>query len=151
MVKSKAAFRAIRETVGMTQAALAAELGVQVRSVKRWEDQDAPQWPPEDAWDVLMGALGDQRTAVDFAVDRAMDLRDETGAGAVRLRYWADAADYAEHGTDSFNGIAGDWRMANANARAAAAALCEHGFEVDYADGAAADWRGDFADREPSD
>ena len=37
MARGKADFAALRETVGLTQAALAEELGVNPRSVKRWE------------------------------------------------------------------------------------------------------------------
>ena len=44
---NKAEFRAMREMVGMTQATLADALGVEVRSVKRWESPSAPQVPPE--------------------------------------------------------------------------------------------------------
>ena len=78
--RTKAGFRAAREGVGMTQHALARELGVEVRSVKRWESPDAPQVPPEDAWDVLDAALAAQRQAVAYALGKV----DEVAQGQRR-------------------------------------------------------------------
>lgn len=137
MIRGKTDFRAVRESVGMTQAALAAELGVQVRSIKRWESPEAPQQPPQDAWDVLVDAYEAQARAVAFAVDKAHELLAELPEGAeaeVCIPYWPDAAAYAARSTDSALGVAGDWRMANANARAAAAILRSRGLEVRFAD-----------------
>lgn len=46
MEKTKAALKALRETVGMAQRNLAAALGVEARSVKRWESAAAEGYPP---------------------------------------------------------------------------------------------------------
>lgn len=136
MIRSKANFRAARESVGLTQAALASELGVQVRSVKRWESPEAPQRPPADAWRILQDAYDAQWEAVEAAVAKAEQIRAERGEpAAVRIRYWPDAESYLERSTDSALGVAGDWRMANANARAAALALRGRGFAVEFVDG----------------
>ena len=133
-MRTKAEFRAIRETVGMTQAALADELGVQERSVKRWEGKDAPQVPPEDAWDVLGAALDRQREVVLFALSKVYEISDEMGDEPIHvsLPYWSCAEDYEASFTDAANGIHGDWRMANANARVLAAILWAEGVEVEW-------------------
>ena len=135
-MRSKAAFRATREMVGMTQAALADELGVEVRSVKRWESPSAPQVPPHDAWAILDAALERQREVVMFALGKVHDVMDETGGApqAVALPYWASAEDYLANSTDGMLGVAGDWRMANANARALACTLWADGLEVAWGD-----------------
>ena len=130
----KAAFHAIRELTGLTQAALAAALGVEVRSVKRWESPRAPQLPPGEAWDYVAGALSRQREVVRFALDKVHDVTDEQGAppDEVSLPYWSGADDYGERSTDAAMGVAGDWRMANANARALASALWAEGVHVTW-------------------
>ena len=131
-MRNKAEFRAIREAVGMTQAALADELGVEARSVKRWESPAAAQQPPQDAWDVLDAALDRQREFVGFALDKVHDVMDETGGApqSVVLTYWANADEYEAASTDAAMGVDGDWRMANANARALAAILWAEGVDV---------------------
>lgn len=136
-MRNKPEFRAIREMVGMTQAALADELGVEVRSVKRWESPTAAQQPPQDAWDVLDAALERQREVVGFALDKVHDVMDETGGApqAVVLPYWANADEYAVASTDAAMGVAGDWRMANANERALAAILWSEGIDVAWSNG----------------
>lgn len=130
-MQSKAEFRAIRELVGMTQASLADALGVQERSVRRWESEDAPQLPPDEAWQLLWSAEERQGQVIDFALRKV----DESGAKLVRLPYWASQRDYSEHSTDAAHGIEGDYRMANANARALATILSGEGIEVEFVDG----------------
>lgn len=128
-MRTKTEFRAIREMCGITQAALARELGVEVRSVKRWESDAAPQQPPQDAWDVLDRALDVQRQVVDFALAQV----DESAAPAVRLPYWANADEYADRSTDAELGVSLDgesFRRANANVRALAAVLMAEGTPI---------------------
>lgn len=132
-IHTKAAFRAIRETVGMTQQAFADELGVKVLSVKRWESPDKPQQAPADAWFVLNDALRIQRQVVASAVAKAEESEREVGGRlAVTLPYWTSQEDY-----DLCNGPydGGDWRMANANMRMVAFALHERGFTVKWLGG----------------
>ena len=130
-MRTKAEFHATREMVGMTQAALAKRLGVEVRSVKRWESESAPQQPPQAAWDVLDAALNVQCEVIDYALGKV----EQSGATSVRLPYWASADDYAERSTDAALGVALDadsWRMANANSRAIAAILMLDGIAVTW-------------------
>ena len=138
MERSKAAFRATRETVGMTQAALARELGVEVRSVKRWESPEATQVPPEDAWAVLDGSLAAQRLVVAYAVGRVDAVAESRGTypKSVALPYWTSQRAY-DAGHQPQDG--GDWRMANANNRLVAFALHERGIAVEWTDSPARD------------
>lgn len=128
---TKAAFKATRELVGMTQAALARELAVEVRSVKRWESELAPQQPPEAAWAILERAREQQRKVVAYG----LELAKSSGASTVRMPYWASEADFISWSTDADFGLDSDWHMANANLRAAAVLLEDHGFEVEWVDG----------------
>ena len=138
---TRAEFRALRESVGMTQQRLADTLGVQVRSVKRWEQENDEGWyePPADAWDVLYDALDAQEKAILEAVKAVVAIEREQGAAPdhVDVAYWLNADDYAEHSTDAAYGVAGDWRMANANARAVATVLRRRGLDVRFANPAA--------------
>lgn len=133
-MRTKAEFRAIRETVGMTQAHLASMLGVEVRSVKRWENPDAPQVPPQDAWDLVDEAAASQRAALDAMIDQAAKAAAEHGElSAVALPYWASQSAYdAGH----YSGADGaDWRMVNATSRLAAVELGRRGIAVRWGDG----------------
>ena len=132
--RTLAEFRAIRETVGMTQGMLAAELGVEARSVRRWESPSAPQVPPQDAWDVLDYALTNQRHAVAAALGEVDRMAQERVAypDHVTLPYWPSQAAYdVGHYVDD----GGDWRMANATNRMLAYALHERGINVEWIDG----------------
>lgn len=131
MRRTKTEFRAIRELTGITQAALARTLGVEVRSVKRWESDAAPQYPPADAWAALDAALDAQRQVVDYALSKI----DELDAPAVRLPYWSSAEEYAAKSTDAALGVPMDaesYRRANANLRAIAAVLMAEGTPVTW-------------------
>lgn len=139
-MRSKAEFRALRELTGVTQAQLAKLLHVEVRSVKRWESEAAPQNAPEDAWAVLDGAMARQRLAVETALDRIDAIEDESGVPpeSVMLPYWSSAEEYAEYSTDAALGVETDsdsWRMANASNRALAAVLMAEGVPVVWKSG----------------
>ena len=58
MKKTKAAFRAIREECGLTQQDIADEAGVQILSVKRWENTKEDHQPPDDVWQWLLALRG---------------------------------------------------------------------------------------------
>jgi transcriptional regulator with XRE-family HTH domain len=129
-VRTKAEFAAIRESVGMTQTALARELGVEVRSVKRWESPAAPGYhAPDDAWDVLDRHLEMHDRAVAFALGKVDEIEAENGQPpqSVDVTYWRSQADYDALHCERDGG---DWRMANANARAVADALRAEGIAV---------------------
>jgi hypothetical protein len=132
--RTLAEFRAIRETVGMTQGMLADALGVEQRSVRRWESPTTPQVPPQDAWDVLDAALSAQRRGIAAALGKVDEVAQEYGGypESVALPYWSgqDAYDGGHYVDDG-----GDWRMANATSRLLAHALHERGIRVEWSDG----------------
>lgn len=134
MDRTKAEFRAIRETVGMTQGMLADALGVEQRSVRRWESPTNDYYPPQDAWDVLDAALSAQRRGIAAALGKVDELAQEHGScpESVVLPYWSgqDAYDEGHYVDDG-----GDWRMANATNRLLAHALRERGIRVEWSDG----------------
>lgn len=149
MDRTKAEFRALRETVGMTQGALAGEMGVQIRSVKRWENPDAPQEPPEEAWEVLDDAIEAQRRVVSYTLGKVDEIAEKRGdyPKAVAMPYWACSADYKKFHTVPDGG---DWRMANANLRLISFALHEKGIKVVWTDRPSDDEGSDSGkDKEP--
>ena len=73
---TKAAFRAMRETSGASQAALAEALGVNARTVKRWETPGQPE-PPHDAWCLVEAWHVDAVQGANWHVCRAEKLRDD--------------------------------------------------------------------------
>lgn len=128
--RTKADFAALRETVGLTQANLADDLGVQARSVRRWEQPGQEGYePPADAWDMLDSYADLQRQMVDHARETVM----RTGEGAghqpdeVVLTYYRSQEQYDELGRDE-----GWYGVANANARAVAAELARYGLSVRF-------------------
>lgn len=124
MKRSKADFKALRETIGMSQQALADSLHVDKRSIQRWEAPGNAWEPPADAWEVLDVARERQRWTVENALEIARS--PENIHAPVSLTYWKSQADYerAGHG--------GDYQMANANARMIAAILEDEGRAVSF-------------------
>lgn len=127
--RTKAALKALRETVGMTQRDLAGELGVDVRSVKRWESETSPNAAPDDAWRVLGEArevqLQQITSILEFARERV--ALSEREPAAFTLTYYRDQAQY-----DTSGRADGPFGVANANARAAADALEREGFAIEF-------------------
>lgn len=129
--RTKADFAALRESVGLTQANLADDLGVQARSVRRWEQPGQEGYePPEDAWDMLDSYADLQRQMVDHARETVMRTGEEAGhqPDEVVLTYYRSQEQYDELGRDE-----GWYGVANANARAVAAELARYGFSVRFA------------------
>lgn len=129
MGNTKAGFRALREQVGYSQQALADAMGVNVRSVKRWEHEGCPYDAPADAWELLEEQLDMQRRMTAYVVETAESAAKELGkdAVAIPITYYRDQTMYDEHGRDE-----GYFGVANANARAAGSALEQRGFVVEY-------------------
>ena len=122
MKRTKADFKALRELVGMSQQVLADALRVDKRSIQRWE-ADGNAWePPRDAWNVLDAARERQR----WVVDEALTIADENPRIPVNLTYWRAQGDFEQAGH------AGDYQMANANARLIAHVLESEGREVSF-------------------
>ena len=119
--RAKAEFRAMRETVGISQNALAAALGVQPRTLRRWEADEERWEPPEDAWEELDALRADQERVVGFAVRKALSIREEMGGepAEVVLPY--------PQGRDA------ETSMRRANARLCADRLRRHGLAVRFA------------------
>ncbi|OFK24394.1 hypothetical protein [Olsenella sp. HMSC062G07] len=132
--RPKAEFRALRETVGMTQGFLASVLMVGDRSVRRWEGPDDRYYPPDDAWDLVDAALRRQRRVVALALARVDETARERGGypDVVTLTYWPSDE---QHVAGSRVPDGGDWRMANANSRLIAFALRRRGVRVAWSDG----------------
>lgn len=123
---TKADFRAMREECGLTQQDAADALGVRVLTVKRWERPGFPE-PPDDAWAYLNSMRDRMVEMAEFAADKAVELSDETGAGAIALTYFRDQSQYDEAGRDG-----GPVGFANAVARLTASYLEVEGFYVEF-------------------
>lgn len=133
MERTKAAFRAKREMVGITQTMLAKKLGVESRSVRRWENLGETNQPPRDAWDILDKAKADQDDLVGAALDSLERIHKDTGSypSDYWLAYWTsqDQWDKYHVGPTKL-----DWRMANANNRRLASVLMDMGIDVEWTD-----------------
>lgn len=125
-MRSKAEFRALRESVGMSQADVAKKLGVTVRSVRRWETP-APEYrgAPDDAWELLDEAIKNQ----DAVVAGALDIAGALPGKAVQLTYYRDQTQFDLFGREPVD----TYGQANANARMTANALRSQGVEVSFA------------------
>lgn len=132
-MRTKSEFRALRETLGLTQQTLADELGVKILSVKRWESPKYPQQAPTDAWDLLDELEQDQIAACAAAVAKAAQRMQEAQEEAQTLLvpYWSSAADYeASRGSEGLT-----WTEANATSRRLAIILLDRDVSFAWADG----------------
>lgn len=119
---TKADFKALRERLGYTQLNAAQALGVDVRTIKRWEKPQQPE-PPADAWAWL-----------DAEADRFDEMRDhmarkcvESGASRAILTYYRTQEQYDRSGRDP-----GSYGFANALARAVGEDCLLEDMEVEY-------------------
>ncbi|KFI41913.1 helix-turn-helix domain-containing protein [Bifidobacterium biavatii] len=132
--RSKADFRMLRETLGLSQAWVAQHAGVSVPTIKNWEDPKYFYPPKREAWDLVEGLWRDAdrqaSTMVDIAVEAARMARERgVGSAPIMLTYWRSAGDYARRfGSDGNDG--GAWRIANAASRMAADRLRALGLPV---------------------
>ena len=128
MKHTKANFRVIRERVGLSQQAVATALGNQVMTVKRWENPKYPV-PPNDAWEMLEGALKVHMEAVDTTVENARRRIAEIGQKpeSFDLAYYRSQAQYDVLGRDS-----GDYQIVNARSREIGVRLEQLGIPVEF-------------------
>lgn len=134
--RTKAEFRALRETLGLTQQRMADDLGVKVLSVKRWESPKYPQQAPANAWELLDTLQAVQDSAVEAALRQVQvvthDMRDEPAE--IVLPYWASQDDYMEHHYLAAESDA-SWTEVNATNRRIALVMRQLGIKVDWVDG----------------
>lgn len=118
--------KALRESVGLSQADLADLAGVTVRSVRRWERDITP---PEDVLELLERYVIRKAKAVEAALETVERITEQMGRAPdlVPMTYYRSQAEYDELGRDP--GPAG---VANANARAVADALMARGVAVEF-------------------
>lgn len=131
MEHTKANFRALREMVGISQAHLARDLGIDSRSVRRWENPDATGYSPrEGAWRILKDARFEQLRTVNAFLDEIEAKEDQGSApGKVFITYWASATEYARAHPEADPAC---WQMSNATARLIAHELEQMGYEVEF-------------------
>lgn len=87
MMKTKAAFRALREECGLTQADVASQADVRVLTVKRWESHNINDcMPPDDVWLLLL----ERRDALEEEARAAVEAikRMHRGNEPVAIRYY---------------------------------------------------------------
>lgn len=122
-------FKATRERVGMSQQDVADALGVQVRSVKRWENDTWRYDAPEEAYELLQRRLKTQREMVDYAVSIVEEQAENLGRkpDLIPITYFRNQAMFDQYGRDK-----GCYSIANANARATAQALEALGYAVEF-------------------
>ena len=71
----------MRESIGISQIDLSEELGVTVRSIKRWE-QIGWEEPPERVWELVEDLVAAHEEEVDDLVSRIVaDLGDPIASG----------------------------------------------------------------------
>lgn len=129
MKKTKAQFRAIRERVGISQAALADALGNEISTVKRWENPRYVE-PPTDAWEYLLDALAAHEDAVEKSVNVVKKMIKKNGGRKpqnVKILYYRTQHQYDLYGRDK-----GDYQIVDARAREVAVRLEQMGVGVEF-------------------
>ena len=126
MQRKCAEVKALRESVGLSQADLADLAGVTVRSVRRWERDITP---PEDVLGLLERYVIRKAKAVEAALETVERITEQMGRAPdlVPMTYYRSQSEYDELGRDP-----GPVGVANANARAAADALMARGVAVEF-------------------
>lgn len=132
--RSKAAFRVLREALGVSQPWIAKRCGVSPLTVARWEDAGRPRSRPcTQAWEMLeqLWKQIDQQSSV-LIRDAVRMVSEAKSKGRepkpVPFIYYRTAADYRQAGHT------GSWRVQNAAIRLAADRLHMLGvpFTIDY-------------------
>lgn len=118
-----AQFRAMRETLGLSQKDVADAVRVDRRSVKSWESGVYPIPADVAAW------LVEEKAVADYAVNSAIDdiLALPNTPATVSLTYYRTQEEY-----DSFGRDDGPFGISNANARRVADALEAEGIACEF-------------------
>ena len=90
MIRTKAAFRALREECGLTQADIAAEAGVRLLTVKKWENPTSDiKEPPDDVWQFLLECRGAMHQDAREIAQQILDsLETVPGVHDLQLDYY---------------------------------------------------------------
>lgn len=124
--RTHAGFRALRESIGLSQSDVADVAGVQERTVRRWE---APgnAIAPADAWHDLERMRETFRAGVSAALSQVAEITDEAGRPprTVALSYYRSQSEYDELGRDD-----GPYGFRNAMTREVARRLEHDGLRV---------------------
>lgn len=93
--QTKAGFRALREECGLTQQDLAEGMSVTVMSVKRWENDNQPGEPPEEAWEWLHELREELYSEARFYARYLTDYAESVGdySGKMTIAYYRTQED----------------------------------------------------------
>ena len=130
MARGKADFKAQRERLGLSQQDVADALGINIKTVKTWENPRQPRYRISGAaWRYLDSALDAQAQQVAYARSVVEKRIDELGMepAVISITYYRDQATY-----DRFGREEGPFGQANANARAIACELERMGIRVEF-------------------
>lgn len=119
--RSKGAFRALRESMGLSAHDVAKALAVRERTANRWESYDPDYNVPDYAWDWL----DDMRAKFERAINQALGIFGESGASSASITYYKTQEEYDAFGRDE-----GPYGFANAISREVALELEARGYEV---------------------
>ena len=123
---TKASFRAVRESIGLTQQNVADHFGITTRTVKRWEH---PDWGeiPDDAWEYLENMWLRHDGEVERLVKKALKTVEGTDSNEVTITYYRDQNHFNKY-SDA------PWPVgfANAVARDVERELLNHGVDSEY-------------------
>ena len=86
--RSKTEFRAKREIIGLTQADIAEELGVGLKTVKRWESEGYRN-PSDEAWALIDREYEKVKKTIAFTVNAYSALKEKGSASSpIQLAYY---------------------------------------------------------------
>lgn len=102
MTRTKAAFKALRESAGLSQQNVADALDVNISTAKRWEKPSFPYDAPDDAWEYLEGVKETQEEQVSFMLAAVAEQVEQMGKEpvVVPITYYRDQKMYDEFGRD---------------------------------------------------
>lgn len=116
--RTKAEFKAKREMAGYTQSDIASELGVGLKTVKRWETIGYRN-PSDEAWELVDKAYDGIVKEIAWAVETYTALKEKNGADRpVEIAYFR-----TQEQLDAISPIPKNYLRANAEARVLACVL----------------------------